>query len=598
MVRRGVGRKWRLVVPLALLVVGLLAPDGALAKRPRPAPCPDQRYLVQGTPALPGDQTPEAIVVSGRQVSLGAGCAPVSAKVAAKRKGTKIRARWASCQGLAGRVKLAALIDPTCAVMNGSVKARAARLRKAFTARASTCDDGVHDVEGGEQCEGTVITVDTTTDAPGDGHCSLQEAVLAANTSAGVDTCAAGVAGTTNTIAFAIPGDGVHTITVTSVTAIDVPVILDGRTQPGFAGVPLIHVTGVVEDLLRFDARAAGSTLRSLMLTNTNAGGLIDGATALFHGGGNRIVGNYFNTDGVVSIGDHGAGLLFESENNVIGGPTAEERNVFGGQTGIFLQDSSSNLVEGNYFGVQVDGVTPIVGLPATGNAIQIFNVLADAASNTIRNNVITGFLVGIQLFQGAHANTIRGNLIGLAADGTTVLGNGIGILAYGAPDNTIGGPSAADRNVIAGNTSTNITLQTVGPHATTGNTIAGNFIGADAGGDPVSPPALFGVYLVDGASENAITGNVITGSQQGVYVDATSAVGASSSHNCIEGNTTYGVNTANPAGAPFADNWWGDASGPRHTANPAGAGDWVSDDVAFTPFLTSRPAVCEPAAS
>ena len=57
----------------------------------------------------------------------------------------------------------------------------------------------------------------------------------------------------------------------------------------------------------------------------------------------------------------------------------------------------------------------------------------------------------------------------------------------------------------------------------------------------------------------------MITGSQQGVYVDATSAVGAGSSQNCIEDNTTYGVNTANPAGAPF---------------------------------LTSRPAACDPAGS
>lgn len=37
-------------------------------------------------------------------------------------------------------------------------------------------------------------------------------------------------------------------------------------------------------------------------------------------------------------------------------------------------------------------------------------------------------------------------------------------------------------------------------------------------------------------------------------------------------------------------NNWWGDASGPRHAGNPAGRGDSVSNNVAFTPWLGDNP--------
>jgi hypothetical protein len=206
----------------------------------------------------------------------------------------------------------------------------------------------------------------------------------------------------------------------------------------------LIRITGVVEDLMVFRADANGSALKDLMLTNTNSGGLLDGATALLYSDNNQIVGNYFNTDGVTVLGTHGAGLLFSetSENNVIGGSTAVTRNVFGGQTGIYLQDSSHNLVEGNYFGVQPDGNSAIGGLPADGNAILIFNVIGNATGNTIRGNVITGFLAGIHLKQGANGNMVQGNHVGVGADGSTVRGNGDGVLVNGAPSNTIGGPT------------------------------------------------------------------------------------------------------------------------------------------------------------
>jgi len=51
--------------------------------------------------------------------------------------------------------------------------------------------------------------------------------------------------GATNTIDFAIPGAGIQTIApVTPLPPITSSVLIDGTSQPGYAGTPLIDLTG------------------------------------------------------------------------------------------------------------------------------------------------------------------------------------------------------------------------------------------------------------------------------------------------------------------------------------------------------------------
>src|SRR5689334_16366933 len=75
---------------------------------------------------------------------------------------------------------------------------------------------------------GAVFPVTTTADS---GAGSLRQAVMDANGFAGSDV-----------ITFSIPGSGVHTITLTSgaLPQLTQPVSIDGTTQPGYAGTPLI----------------------------------------------------------------------------------------------------------------------------------------------------------------------------------------------------------------------------------------------------------------------------------------------------------------------------------------------------------------------
>jgi parallel beta-helix repeat protein len=52
-------------------------------------------------------------------------------------------------------------------------------------------------------------------------------------------------AGGSNTIAFALPGDGIHTIALASpLPQATTPILIDGSTQPGFAGGPLVVLVG------------------------------------------------------------------------------------------------------------------------------------------------------------------------------------------------------------------------------------------------------------------------------------------------------------------------------------------------------------------
>src|SRR5262249_41943405 len=76
-----------------------------------------------------------------------------------------------------------------------------------------------------------VLVVDTTADS---GPGSLRQAILDADRTTGLKV----------TIDFAIPGAGVQTIApLTPLPAIAASVLIDGTTQPGFAGAPLIAVS-------------------------------------------------------------------------------------------------------------------------------------------------------------------------------------------------------------------------------------------------------------------------------------------------------------------------------------------------------------------
>ncbi|HSZ73157.1 MAG TPA: T9SS type A sorting domain-containing protein, partial [Cytophagaceae bacterium] len=156
------------------------------------------------------------------------------------------------------------------------------------------------------------------------------------------------------------------------------------------------------------------------------------------------------------------------SNNVTIGGNTAATRNIVSsnGKQGIVLSadpntEMTGTLIIGNYCG------TDVTGSLARGNGqsgiISIF-----ASNSTIgRANANEGNILSNNSEEGLHLiggtnNTVYNNLIGVAANGTTAMGNksgGIFIQGVGsAPDgnsNTIGGLGALQANTIAYTTNT-----------------------------------------------------------------------------------------------------------------------------------------------
>ncbi|MFH2096782.1 MAG: T9SS type A sorting domain-containing protein, partial [Bacteroidota bacterium] len=86
----------------------------------------------------------------------------------------------------------------------------------------------------------------------------------------------------------------------------------------------------------------------------------------------------------------------------------------------------------------------------ANGNGI---GFSANPTANIVKGNIISGnHNIGIILFESADSNEVTLNLIGVQADGTSALGNGLSgiVIGSGASNNRIGAPG--EGNIIAFN--------------------------------------------------------------------------------------------------------------------------------------------------
>jgi hypothetical protein len=197
------------------------------------------------------------------------------------------------------------------------------------------------------------------------------------------------------------------------------------------------------------------------------------------------------------------------------------------GTNGIFLT-SDYNVVQG----------LQIVGFPGDGILVQAhYNTIGGDRGQGVgpsgQGNVISGNGgVGIDL--NGPSNRVVGNFVGVDATGTRQLPNGNeGVNIQGA-GNSIGGVTPADRNVISGNTLSDVNI--VGAEGQDpGNWIIGNYIGTDAAGKvQLSNPTSnisFSIEIGGGAPANHVVGNVIAGN--GIIVTDTG-----SNYNEIVGNS------------------------------------------------------------
>ena len=365
----------------------------------------------------------------------------------------------------------------------------------------------------------TLLVVNNTSDANDgvcDTNCSLRDALAEAGSLSGIQT-----------IAFDIPGSAPFMIYSASQISVD-DVIIDGTTQPGYSGSPIIVLNGSnytysLGNGLDVDS---DTTIRGLVIQDFNENGIY------MSGANNVIQGNYIGTNvaGTSAVPNGNHGIRLGGTNNLVGGTTTADRNIISGNEGNGIRlvgdltmTTTDIVVQGNFIGTDVTGTNAI---PNAENGIYVSHNEAiiggsnvsgtcSGACNLISGNTQSGILL-IDAFANAGVdardNIIQGNFIGTNVNGTAALPNQLsGIwLDDGARNNTIGGTGAGEGNLISGNNDYGV--RSDGDNLTRSHTIQGNLIGTTPTGMTALGNEMDGIYVGQNSDLNNILDNLISG--------------------------------------------------------------------------------------
>lgn len=406
----------------------------------------------------------------------------------------------------------------------------------------------------------TVSKPDDTNDGVCNADCSLREALTVAQSG--------------DTIQF---GNGAATWTIQLNSALGaLPALTRGGiTINGGAGRNVIIDGSAAGSAFGLRIASANNIIRGLVIINFSSGLeatggsgiLISGATAT----GNQVYGCLIGVrpDGTAA-GNQFNGILLDNgaSSNIIGGTGTNEPNVIAGnlRADITLAVTagvgslvSNNRVVGNLIGTNPGG-TAAVNPVSTG--VEGGVILGTYARNNIigPGNTIGGYrtnpqAAGVALYSNITGdqnaaptgNRIIGNRIGTNLAGSAAIANTTGIRLTGPGDGpidtTIGGETAADRNIIAGNDGAGILISN--NNGVINTQIIGNYIGLNASGAVLGNGGP-GLFIERNDSSNPLArvivgpGNVISGNGG----SSTAGVRIETSNNVVRGNF-IGTNTA-----------------------------------------------------
>ncbi len=210
----------------------------------------------------------------------------------------------------------------------------------------------------------TLLVINTADSGTG----SLRQAILDSNAASGK----------TNTIDFAIPGGGVRMIApLSALPPIARSVLIDGFSQPGYAGTPVIELSGSRAGLADgLTITGPGVTVRGL-----DIGGFSQGTGVLITGTGATgtvITANDVGTDptGTRALSNQfGVRILAGASGNLVGGTDAAAGNLIAFNSGP---------------GVDVEGDSSL------GNRITANRIFADGDSGALRFDAFSDVYVSL----------------------------------------------------------------------------------------------------------------------------------------------------------------------------------------------------------
>ena len=415
-------------------------------------------------------------------------------------------------------------------------------------------------------------TADTDDGVCNVANCTLREAIHAANASAGTDT-----------IRFVIGTGQKSIVPLSALPTITDPVLIDGTTQPGYAGTPIIELDGssAGTGANGLYITAGASLVTGLVINRFVPGFPSNGGNGILLelGGGNEVRGCYIGTNfaGTVAQPNGGQGILISnSAGNLIGRTNLANRiNVISGNGSngvrVAVGGANTNTIGGNRIGTNAAG-TAGLGNGSTGVALNAGSDNVIGSSNAGDTLISGNFGDGVSITGTANGAVVKGCYIGTNAAGTTAIPND----AQGVDIGGTSGATIGPGNVVSGNSLSGVLLIS----GASNNTVAGNFVGTNPAGSAAIGNGLNGIIvssstgntigpgnLVSGNGTNGVrlrtgsSGNVVKGNSIGIDVGIAFAMpnaaegvqvndgalnntigGAGADRNVISGNTNNGV--------------------------------------------------------
>ncbi len=260
---------------------------------------------------------------------------------------------------------------------------------------------------------------------------------------------------------------------------------------------------------------------------------------------------------GAIAFGNSNEGIYANNTNNlVIGGSVAGQGNVIAGNNGagIAINNATTNIqIKGNKIGTTENGLTAIAN---AGNGLFLLNAnnVRIGGSISSESNIIAANQgSGISVVNSTSGVFIRGNNVGVGADGITVLPNlNNGISINGASNITIGGSASASGNLIAGNGGAGVAIT----NESNTITLLGNFIGTDHTGTLALGNTLSGILISNATNTsigdtgsfegNLISSNLGSGIEINQGADGVNiynnVIGLNSNSDAALGNSNHGI--------------------------------------------------------